>query len=60
MDIDNLRAVRATLLISGEELEGEEGLTGLTAMRDIRYAISELDALLPIVTDAEALAALCA
>ena len=24
MDLDNLRAVRATLLISGEELEGED------------------------------------
>ena len=62
MDMDNLRAIRATLVWAMEdrfsaprwELAYGDGI------RAVRHAINELDAILPIVTDAEALAALCA
>lgn len=58
MDLNNLRVLRATLTSVEEDLKDEEGITGLTVMRDIRWAIEDIDALLPIVTNAEALAAL--
>lgn len=54
MDLDNLRAVRATLMVAEEDLRYEEGVTGLTAMRDIRGVIRICEALLPVVTEAEA------
>lgn len=76
MDIDNLRAIRATLIYAFEGFDGghhDNAELGKQSTRNSYYtwiyrnemkainrAINDLDALLPIVTDAEALAALCA
>lgn len=76
MDLDNLRAIRATLIYAFEGFDGghhDNAELGKQSVRDYCYtwiyrdemkainrAINELDATLPVVTDAEALAALCA
>ena len=62
MDIDNLRAIRATLVWAMQDrfFAPRWQFTYGDGISAIRYAINEMDAILPVVTDAEALAALCA
>jgi hypothetical protein len=60
MNIDDLRAIRATLVWTMEDrfFAPHWQFAYGDGIRAVRHTINELDAILPVVTDEEALAAL--
>ena len=61
MDMDNLRAIRATVVVAREDAQDLMQAMGKGVQVREGFAdrvIREMDALLPVVTDEEALAAL--